>query len=127
VGSKFFHWPLPGSTELIGVIQVVMVAGGLAISKAAGNQIFIDLVMGAVPKRVKAGLEVFSALLGLALFVIIAWQIYLYGLSLFRSGTKTLLLGVPLYPFAFWVALCCIPIGLVILIELTNSIGKTLK
>jgi hypothetical protein len=29
VGSKGFQWPLPGSTEIIGVLQVLAIAGGL--------------------------------------------------------------------------------------------------
>ncbi len=127
IGTKLFHWPLPGSTEIVGILQVLAIAGGLAISKVAGSQIFIDVLVNILPKRGKAWLEVLSALLGLGLFVIILWQVYLYSVGIWHSGTRTFLLGIPLFPFAFWVALCCIPMLMVLIIDLITSIAKAVK
>jgi TRAP-type C4-dicarboxylate transport system permease small subunit len=127
VGSKGFKWPLPGSTEITGVLQVVAIAGALAISKIDGRHIRVDFFINRLPKRGKAVLEVFISILGLGLFAIAGWMTYKYGLSLFSSGTETLLLGIPLYPFAFWIAFCCIPMCFVIIIELLVFIDKVLK
>jgi len=127
LGTKIFHWPLPGSTEITGVLQVLAIAGGLAISKVAGSQISIDVLVNILPKRGKAGLEIFSALLGLGLFVVIGWQVYLYSIGIWHSGTRTFLLGIPLFPFALWVALCCVPMLMVLVIDLINSVLKAVK
>jgi TRAP-type C4-dicarboxylate transport system permease small subunit len=127
VGSKFFKWPLPGSTEMIAVIQVIAIAGGLAFSKIDGRHIRVDIFIGYLPKRGKAALDVFSSILGLGLFAIAGWMTYEHGLSLFNSGTKTFLLGIPLYPFAFWIALGCIPMCCVIIVELLSSIDRMLR
>jgi TRAP-type C4-dicarboxylate transport system permease small subunit len=59
VGSKFFKWPLPGSTEMIAVIQVVAIAGGLAFSKIDGRHIRVDIFIDYLPKRGKAALDLF--------------------------------------------------------------------
>jgi len=127
IGSKFFKWPLPGSTEMIAVIQVIAIAGGLAFSKIDGRHIRVDIFIDYLPKRSKAAFDIFSSILGLGLFAVAGWMTYEHGLSFFNSGTKTFLLGIPLYPFAFWIALCCIPMCFVIIIELLISIERMLK
>jgi TRAP-type C4-dicarboxylate transport system permease small subunit len=127
IGSKVFKWPLPGSTEMIGVIQVIAIAGGLAFSKIDGRHIRVDIFIDYLPKRGKAALDVFSSILGLGLFAVAGWMAYRHGLSLFNSGTKTFLLGIPLSPFAFWIAVCCIPMCCVIILELLSSIERMLK
>ena len=127
VGSKGFQWPLPGSTEIIGVLHVLAIAGGLAFSKIDGRHIRVDLFIAILPSRSKAALEVFSSLLGLGLFAAAGWMTYQFGLRLLSSGTETLLLGIALYPFALWIAICCIPMCCVIIIELVSSIERMLK
>jgi TRAP-type C4-dicarboxylate transport system permease small subunit len=127
IGSKVFKWPLPGSTEMISVIQVIAIAGGLAFSKIDGRHIRVEFLSEWLPQRGKAALDLFSALLGLGLFAVAGWMTYEHGLSLLGSGTKTFLLGIPLSPFSFWIALCCIPMCCVIIIELLTSIERILR
>jgi len=127
VGSKGFQWPLPGTTEITGILQVVAIAAGLAFSKIAGRHIRVDLFIDRLPRRRKAILELFSSILGLGLFVVVGWATYEYGLRLFRSGTETLLLGIAYYPFLFWIAFCCIPMCCIFIIELLSFIDKVLK
>jgi TRAP-type C4-dicarboxylate transport system permease small subunit len=127
IGSKGFQWPLPGSTEIIGVLQVLAIAGGLAFSKIDGRHIRVEFLIDWLPERGKAALDVFSSILGLGLFAVAGWMTYEYGLKLLSSGTETLLLGIALYPFALWIAFCCIPMCCVIIIELLVSIDRMLK
>jgi len=127
IGSKVFRWPLPGSTEITSVVQVIAIAGGLAFSKIDGRHIRVEFLLEWLPGRGKAALDVFSALMGLGLFVVAGWMTYKFGQNLYSSGTETLLLGIPLSPFAFWIALCCIPMCFVIIIELVTSIERVLK
>jgi len=127
VGSQVFHRPLPGSTEIIGVIQVIAIAGGLAFSKIDGRHIRVDFLLELLPGRGKAGLDLFSSMLGLGFFVVAGWMTYEHGVNLYGSGTRTFLLGIPLAPFSFWIAFCCIPMCCVILMELFNSIDRMLR
>ncbi len=127
IGSKIFNRPLPGSTEMIGVIQVIAIAGGLAFSNIEGRHIRVEFLIDWLPKRYKAILDLFSSVLGLGFFAVAGWMTYRHGLNFFNSGTKTFLLGIPLYPFAFWIALCCIPMWFVILLEFCTSIDRMLK
>jgi TRAP-type transport system small permease protein len=127
IGSKVLNKPMPGSTEIIGVIQIITIAGGMAFSKIAGSQIRVDFIFDLLPERGKAALDVFGSILGLLFFAIAAWMSGENGVMLFASGTKTFLLGIPLYPFAFWIAVCCLPMMCVILIELVISAKRMVE
>jgi TRAP-type C4-dicarboxylate transport system permease small subunit len=127
IGSKVFEMPLPGSTETTAALQVVAIAGGLAYSKIDDRHIRVDFLLDFLPERGKAVLDVFSSILGLGFLAVAAWMSYEHGLNLFESGTRTLLLGIPLSPLAFWIALCCLPMCCVIITELLTSIERMLK
>ena len=127
IGSKVFNWPLPGSTEITSVIQVVAIAGGLAFSKIDGRHIRVEFLFDSLPEKGQAALDIFSAVLGLGLFVVAVWMTYEHGLNLFKSGTKTFLLGISLYPFAFWIAFCCIPMCFILILDLINAIDRMLN
>ena len=127
LGSKMFHRPLPGSTEIIGVIQVIAIAGGLAFSKIDGRHIRVEFIFDLLPERWKAALDIFSSILGLGFFAVAGWMTYVHGANLSESGTKTFLLGIPLYPFAYWIALCCIPMIFAIVMDLIGSIDRMLR
>jgi len=127
IGSKALNLPLPGSTEITAMLQVVAIAGGLAYSKIDDRHIRVDFLLEYLPERARAALDLFSAVLGLGFLAVAAWMSYEHGLSLFESGTRTLLLGIPLSPFAFWIALCCVPMCCVIITELLTSVERMLK
>lgn len=127
IGSKLFNLPLPGSTEIIAVIQITTIAGGLAYSMIDGRQIRVDILIDFLPVRARAVLDIFGDLVGLALFAMAFFMMYAHGADFYNSGTKTFLLHVPLAPFAFWITLCCIPMCGAILIDLLRSIGRMFR
>jgi TRAP-type transport system small permease protein len=127
IGSKLFNLPLPGSTEITAALQVIAIAGGLAYSKIDDRHIRVDFLLDCLPERGRVALDVFSEVLGLGFLAVAAWMSYEHGLSLFESGTKTFLLGIPLSPLAFWIAICCVPMFCVIIMELFTSIERILK
>lgn len=127
VGSKFFLRPLPGSTELTGIIQIIAIAGGLAFSKIDGRHIRVEFLVDWMPLRGKAMLDLFSSVLGLFLFAAAGWMMYQLGNDLLDSGTRTFLLGIPVFPFAFWIGICCIPMCFAIIIDLIISFNRMMQ
>jgi TRAP-type C4-dicarboxylate transport system permease small subunit len=122
VGTKLFGLPLPGSTEITSVLQIMAIGAGLAFSQIDGKQIRVDIIMAFLPKPVNHGLDILASVLGMLFFALAAWMLYEMGTNLSASGTKTLLLGIPLAPFAFWLGLCCIPMCCAILMEFVSAI-----
>jgi TRAP-type C4-dicarboxylate transport system permease small subunit len=127
IGSKAFKWPLPGGTEIIGVLQVVAISAGLGYSYIEGRHINVGFLIEKLSGRSLAVLNIFITLLSLGLFVVAGWMCFDLGRSLFERGTETMLLAIPHYPFAFWIMVGCIPICLAIIMNLLSAINKVAK
>ena len=124
IGAKLFKWPLPGSTEIVYMIQIVAIAGTLAIAQVEKQHIRMEFFVELVSKKMKALLTGIVSILGIALFVLLSWYSYKFGMKLLGTGDITTSAKMPLYPFAFWIALSCIPMCFVLLVELINSIRE---
>lgn len=127
VGAKAFKWPLPVGTEAVYLFQVIAIAGAIAFAQIDGRHIRVELFVDRLPGRARAIVKSLAALLSLALFVILLWESYDYGQALRLAKDVTATSKIPLFPFAFWLTLSFIPVCLVLLGELLNSIRGVFK
>jgi len=93
-----FDAPISGATEMT---EVMMTGLLLAMAWAAfeGSHITVDIIMNRTPKRVQAVMEIFTFLICLGIFVIIAWQGYEGALYSFKYNRSSALLKIPDGPF----------------------------
>lgn len=125
LGDVVFRKPLPGVTELVGLLQVVAVAGGLAFSKIDGRQINIGFLPDRLQGRSKAALESFSSILVLSFWGLACWFVFSHAIDLQKRGTGTVLLAIPHYPFIIWIGIaCCIPMFLLMVGDLVGSLAR---
>jgi TRAP-type C4-dicarboxylate transport system permease small subunit len=127
VGAKLFTWPLPGSVEIISFSQIVAIAPAIAFTLVLGRHIRVEFIIDRFPRRIRAAISSISSFFALILFVLILWQSYLYGESLHKAGEIGSTSHLPLYPFAYFIALCSIPVCLVFLIETLKSLAEALN
>ena len=126
VGAKLFHWPLPVGTEAIYLLQVVAMAGALAVSKIDGRHVRIEMI-DKLPQPALGIVHASVALVSLALFVALSWTGINYALTLNVNNEITTTSKIVLYPFAVWLALCCIPVVLVLLHDLIISVMEMVR
>jgi TRAP-type C4-dicarboxylate transport system permease small subunit len=124
VGAKLFLWPFPGATEVISFSQILAIAPAIAFTLILGRHIRVEFIIDRFPKRIRAAISSLSSFLSLILFILILWQSYLYGISLRKAGEIGSTSYVPFYPFAYVIALCCIPVCLVFLMEILQSLNE---
>jgi len=127
IGAKLFLWPVPGATELIGFSQIIAIAPTIAIALLLGRHIRVEFILDRLPRRIRAGISSFSSLLSLILFIFILWQSLLYGHSLQRAGEIGSTSHLPYYPFAYFIAFCCLPVCLVFFLEIVKSLSEVFK
>ena len=126
IGSKLFQWPLPAGTEAIYLLQIIAIAGALAISKIDGRHVRIELI-DRLPQPALGIIHSLVALGGLALFVILSWTSLDYARALNVNNEITATAKIPIYPFAIWLALSCIPVILILVKDLLSSLLETRK
>lgn len=126
VGAKAFHMPIRAGTEMIYLLQVIAIAGALSISKIDGRHVRIELI-DKLPQPALGIIHSTVALLGLALFILLAWASFDYAVGLNTNNEVTANVKIPIYPFAFWQALCCVPMILILLQDLASSLMEIKK
>jgi len=126
LGVPLFR-PIPGGIEVVAFLGVVVTGFAIAYTQVLRGHIQVEFVVAHLPGRVQGAIAAFVCLLGLALFVILAWQSVEYGLSLQAVGTVSMTQRIPFYPFVYAIAFCCIPISLLLVIEFLRSVAKAVS
>jgi TRAP-type C4-dicarboxylate transport system permease small subunit len=127
IGIKLFNRPIPGGIEVVAFLGVVVTAFAIAYTQFLRGHIQVEFVVMRLPQRAQSVIAAFVALLGLVLFILLAWQSVEYGLSLAAKGTVSMTQRIPFYPFVHAVAFCCIPVCLLLLVEFIRSVMKAVK
>lgn len=117
VGSKFFLWPLPGGADVIGLTALLVAAFPIASTELSGGHVRLDIGLAFLPKRAKTACQRIGNILGVFLFVLIILASMKYAMSLQRTGEASMTVAIPLFPFAYAIALSCIPTLLVLVLE----------
>jgi TRAP-type C4-dicarboxylate transport system permease small subunit len=126
IGSKVFHWPMPAGTEVVYLAQLVAMGGALAISKIDGRHVRIELI-DKLRQPALGIIHALVALLGLAFFFLLTWKSFEYAQSLFMNHEVTATAKIPIYPFAIWQGLCCVPVALILIQDFITSLLEMRK
>ena len=122
IGANLFNNPLRGGTELVRFSQIIAISSAIAINFYLGRHISIDFIVSKLPKLIQNIIGKIITAFCLIFFIILTWQSIRYGASLYRAGEISSSANVPLYPFAFVIALSAAVAALFFVEEL---FGKT--
>jgi len=124
IGIKIFKHPIPGAIEIVAFLGIVVTAFAIAYTQVLKAHIRVEFFVTRLPKRLQASITAFVSLLGIILFGLLAWQSYDFGHILQTTGEVSMTQGIPFYPFVYAIAFCCLPVCLVLLVELLQSAMK---
>lgn len=122
VGSKFFNFPLPGAFEVTSFAQVVAIALTIPIGLYLGFHISIDFILERFPDTPKRLINIFVSIVFVIFFGLILYQTLEYGYSLQVSEEIGSVSKIPLFPFAYVIAIGIVPIILFYIIKTITSI-----
>ena len=74
--GRAFGRPLYGSQDLITMVMVILVMGGMALCDRQGGHIAVDLLEKKYPPALNRAVDVLSALLGAVIFGFICWSVW---------------------------------------------------
>ncbi len=125
VGPKVFQWRLLGALDIVMLSQLVAISFAAGMALIIGRHIRVEFFFNLLPRRAQAVINSCVLLLGLGLFLEIIWRLCVLGHSFQTSGEYSMTVYIPLYPFAYGIALASIPVWLVLLLELLKSLTKS--
>jgi TRAP-type C4-dicarboxylate transport system permease small subunit len=124
VGAKLFLQPVYGALDIVMFAQVVAISYATAYALILGRHVAVEFFVILLPTRLQAVVEFVISFLGLILFALIVWRLAAYGYSLQIGGEVSATLRMPLYPFAYGIALASIPVLLVFLVDMLKAIVR---
>lgn len=124
IGRAFFQSPLKGTVDITGLLGAFIIAGAIPYTQVLKGHIRIGLLVERLPYRVRYITESLIHLIGFALFAVISWQTILFSRSTFEIGELSEVMKIPLGPVAAFVAVGCIALALVLLIDTVEAFKK---
>lgn len=126
IGAKLFKWPLPGALEIISFSLLVTIAPAIAHGLFLGVHLRIDFIIQKFPRGLRGILDGLVSLLCMVLFILIFWKGMEYGYSLQKSGEMGSSSHIPFFPFAYILAISCIPAILYFIFDAVRSVKAKL-
>ena len=123
-GGKLFRQPVYGTLDIVMLAQLVAVSFATAFALISGRHVAVEFFVVLFPPRFRAIVDTLISFFGLAFFVLIVWRLAVYGYSLQTGGEVSATIRIPLYPFAYGVALASIPVSLILLVRMLKSIMR---
>lgn len=105
---RYLGRPITGTFELMSFAGALVTGFALAQTSLDGAHVNVDILTEAVSDKGKSILEVFNRLLGLGIFLLLAWSLFDKGNDLYSTGEVSLTLRVPYYPVAYALSFCCL-------------------
>ncbi len=122
VGAKVFSLPVPGAMDLTSLLGILVIGFSMTRTYLEGRHITVDFVMILAPKGVRRVSRTLSGCLCTLFFAFVVWRLFLYAHDLQVYGEKSLTVKIPLYPFAYALAVAFVPMLLAVPIQLYRAL-----
>jgi TRAP-type C4-dicarboxylate transport system permease small subunit len=127
IGAKLFLRPVFGALDVVMLAQIVAISFAAASALLLGRHVQVEFFVVILPKRLQAVIDSIMQLFGLGLFIVIIWRLSVLGHNFQVGGEGSATARIPLYPFAYGIALASIPVCLVLLFQFLSAIGRMVK
>jgi TRAP-type C4-dicarboxylate transport system permease small subunit len=108
LGRYIFNAPITGAFELTEFLVLILIFSFLANAQARKAHVTVDMILSRFPKTIRVYVEFFNHAISLVLMILIAWIGAQRALELKEVAEASPNLGIPVYPFAFFLVLGCI-------------------
>jgi TRAP-type C4-dicarboxylate transport system permease small subunit len=118
---RSFKRPIVGTYELVGLLGALVIGFSLPQTSRVKGHVLMDFLTGSLSAGAQRVLHVLTRILGIVLFAIIGWNLWVLGDDFRKSGEVTLTLQLPLYPVAYSIAICCFVECLVLVLDMVGQ------
>jgi len=110
--------PVKGTFELMGFFGAIGTAFALGYTQIKRGHIGIDILVNRFSAKAQRILNGSNYFICMIFFAIAGWQIAKWATTLWKTGEVTETLRIIFYPFTYGVALGCLTLTLVLLVDL---------
>lgn len=120
---RYFKMPIVGTFEIVGLGGAVVIGFGMPITSLSRTHIFVDNFVQKLSKTGENIVNVLTRLATIAIFVLIAYNLFKFSNKLLMSGEVTLTRQIPFYPIAFGLSFCSVVQCLIMIGDIFKIFG----
>lgn len=117
---RFFGKPITGTYELVAMAGATVVAFAIPQTSWDNAHIYVDFLLENRSNVTKKIFQVITRLLGVILFILLAWFLFEKANHLYKSGDVSLTLHIPYYPVAYGLAFCGLVQAIVLILQIVT-------
>lgn len=119
---RVFHLPFRGTYEIVGFLGAVVIAFSLGYTQKRKDHIVVDILTQKFSKRTNRFLNLLNYLVTTIFFSIVSWQVFVWGIKIWKAGELSETMKVIFYPFVLSVGLGFTVLALVLLNDLLRTL-----
>ncbi len=97
--------PITGSMEVIQYGGSIVFGFSIPYGTLLGAQVIVDILTDKLAPGKKRAIAMVTRCVGILLFLFVAYNFFVYGIEVHRSGERTASFKIPYYPFSFALSL----------------------
>lgn len=113
LSSKILNQPITATVDVASFLALVVASFSVSRTILAGRHIEVEFIVKKLPRGAQKLFNALSSFLSLAFFLFIVWRAFVYAYSLQKTGESSLTQHIPMAPFAYGIAIACIPAVLI--------------
>jgi len=117
----FFSAPYRGAYELVGFMGAIVIAFALGYTQKRKDHIVVDILTEKFPKRVNRALDGVNYFITTIFFVLVSWQVFVWGMKISKSGEVSETLKIIFHPFIYSVSLGFAVFSLTLIIDFLKN------
>jgi len=122
VVGRLLRHPVFGSVEIMSFLGTFAVAMALPLTHELKGHIGVEIVVTKLSRRVRAFIDLCTALVSLGLFSLVSWQMYEYSWKFKQSGEVSMNLELPEYMIIFVVGCSFVVFTLIIIKDIIENL-----
>ncbi|WP_321495272.1 TRAP transporter small permease [uncultured Desulfobacter sp.] len=127
VAGRFFKHPIFGSVEIVGFLAVAVAAAALPHTYKVGGHVGVEIMTRLLPRKIRLLVDLFTRILTLILFSVIAWQMFVYAKDMQQAGEVSMNLEFPLHYIVLVLAVSLVFFSGTVLQQIVDTVNQLMK
>jgi len=96
-----------GTYEIVGLLCAILISFAIPFTTWKRGHIRVDFFVEMLPPMIRRVVNIFAKCLGIGLFILIGWNLIVFGMDLAQAGEVTPTRHIPFYPVLYGIGVCC--------------------
>ncbi len=120
---RSFRRPIIGTYEIVAFSGAIVIGFSVPFTTWVKGHVYTDFLILRFSQKIRNIFDIFTRCLGIWLFLMIGWNLIMYGMDLKKAGEVSPTLTMPFYPVAYALGICCGIQCLVLLCDILKIFG----